>query len=102
MDEPEWNYGFEYDRNGRVNILRSQFFDVGFDFDDTVDEYLDRILPTLVDSIDEHFSVYTWIIKGRSTVPPPPPRSSSTATFLGASIFVATSMLVWTIFRRST
>ncbi|KAI0491509.1 hypothetical protein KFK09_025769 [Dendrobium nobile] len=63
MDEPEWNFGFEYDNNGRVNILRSQFFDVGFDFDDTVEEYLDRILPTLVDSIDEHFSIYTWIIK---------------------------------------
>ncbi|PKU62323.1 hypothetical protein MA16_Dca026506 [Dendrobium catenatum] len=72
MEKPEWNFGFEYDNQGRVNILRSPFFDVGFDFDDTVEEYLDRILPTLVDSIDDHFSVYTWIIKGRPPVPPLP------------------------------
>ncbi|PKU85513.1 hypothetical protein MA16_Dca003253 [Dendrobium catenatum] len=79
MEEPEWNFGFEYDRNGRIDILRSPFFDVGFDFDDTPEEYLDRILPTLVDSIDDHFSVYTWIIEGRPSAPSNPTSNPATS-----------------------
>ncbi|KAI0495155.1 hypothetical protein KFK09_025304 [Dendrobium nobile] len=65
---------------GRVDILRSPFFDVGFDFDDTVVEYLSRIIPTLIQTVDDHFSDYTWIIEGRHTALPP--RSAPTSSSL--------------------
>ncbi|PKU65812.1 hypothetical protein MA16_Dca009141 [Dendrobium catenatum] len=102
MADPAVDHGLFYDIYGNIHVLRSPFFDVGFGFDNTVEEYLDRILPTLVDSIDDQFSDYTWIIEGHPTVPPPPLSSFSTATFIGSSLLVATSLLAWTIFRRST
>ncbi|PKU80362.1 hypothetical protein MA16_Dca005893 [Dendrobium catenatum] len=49
------DHGLFYDINGDIHVLRSPFFDVGFGFDNTVEEYLDRILPTLVDAIDDQF-----------------------------------------------
>ncbi|PKU87532.1 hypothetical protein MA16_Dca018063 [Dendrobium catenatum] len=102
MADPAVDHGLFYDIYRVIHVLRSPFLDVGFGFDNTVEEYLDRILPTLVDSIDDQFSDYTWIIEGHSTVPPPPPSSFSSATLIGSSLLVATSLLAWTIFRRST
>ncbi|PKU60445.1 hypothetical protein MA16_Dca028759 [Dendrobium catenatum] len=98
MEEPEWNFGFEYDRNGRVDILRSPFFDVGFDFDDTPEEYLDRILPTLVDSIDDHFSVYTWIIESRPPAPSNPTSNPATSSLKVTCLLVASLSLLTVLF----
>ncbi|PKU80644.1 hypothetical protein MA16_Dca012402 [Dendrobium catenatum] len=101
MEVPEWNFGFEYDNRGRVNILRSPFFDVGFDFDDTVEDYLDRILPALVESIDDHFSVYTWIVEGRRFAPPPRPASTSPSLRIYGTIALGVvSSLVWFFFSQ--
>ncbi|PKU67763.1 hypothetical protein MA16_Dca016932 [Dendrobium catenatum] len=55
MADPELDSGFVYDIYGDIHITRSQFFDVGFRFDDTIEDYLNRILPTLVDVIDDQF-----------------------------------------------
>ncbi|PKU88040.1 hypothetical protein MA16_Dca019490 [Dendrobium catenatum] len=103
MEEPEWNFGFEYDNRGRVNILRSPFFDIGFDFDDTVEEYLDRILPALVESIDDHFSIYTWIIEGpRYTPPPRLAPSSSSLRIYGIVVLGVVSSLACFFFSQRT
>ncbi|PKU81746.1 hypothetical protein MA16_Dca018688 [Dendrobium catenatum] len=64
-----------HDDRDQVDILQSSFFDVGFDFDDTVEEYIDRIQYSFVDVIDEQRSNGRWIIIGR------PPSSTTSATF---------------------
>ncbi|KAH0453290.1 hypothetical protein IEQ34_017614 [Dendrobium chrysotoxum] len=74
MAEPEWDYGLVHDDRDQIDILQSPFFDVCFDFDDTVEEYIDRIQYTLVDVIDEQRSKGRWIITGR------PPSSIAPAT----------------------
>ncbi|PKU81516.1 hypothetical protein MA16_Dca007623 [Dendrobium catenatum] len=99
MEEPEWNFGYEYDNRGRVNILRSPFFDVGFNFDDTVEKYLERILPPLVEAIDDHFSVYTWIIEGRPPTPPIPAPSPATSPLKITCLLVASLSLLTVLFR---
>ncbi|KAH0451298.1 hypothetical protein IEQ34_018597 [Dendrobium chrysotoxum] len=58
-----------------IDILRSPFFDVGFDFDNTVEEYFDRIHITLVDTIDDQRKKGRWTILGRLTTVSPPDTS---------------------------
>ncbi|KAL0927221.1 hypothetical protein M5K25_001383 [Dendrobium thyrsiflorum] len=74
MADPEHDHGFVYDAQGRVDLLRSPFFDVNLAVDDTVDNYVDRILFTLVPSVEEHLPSGNWRIIGR------PPTSSLPAT----------------------
>ncbi|KAH0469090.1 hypothetical protein IEQ34_002322 [Dendrobium chrysotoxum] len=69
---PEWDYGLVLDEDDNIDILRSPFFDVGFDFDNTVEEYFDRIHITLVDTIDDQRTKGRWTILGRSTTASPP------------------------------
>ncbi|PKU71153.1 GDP-mannose transporter GONST4 [Dendrobium catenatum] len=54
MAESEWNFGFVHDDRGQVDIHQSPFFDVGFDFDDTVEDYLNRILPEAPSHVVSH------------------------------------------------
>ncbi|PKU87736.1 hypothetical protein MA16_Dca023579 [Dendrobium catenatum] len=68
MVDPELDSGFVYDIYDDIHITRLQFFDVGFGFDDTIEDYLNRILPTLVDVIDDQFQDYDWILP-RSSIP---------------------------------
>ncbi|PKU76442.1 hypothetical protein MA16_Dca001045 [Dendrobium catenatum] len=99
MAEPEWNFGFVHDDQDQVDILQSPLFDVGFDFDDTIEDYIDRIQYTLVDVIDEQRSKGRWIIIGRpssSTAPATYPRT----TILGSFFLGATSVLMWRLFFR--
>ncbi|KAH0453555.1 hypothetical protein IEQ34_017879 [Dendrobium chrysotoxum] len=76
MEVPAWDYGLVLDEDDNIDILRSPFFDVGFDFDDTVEEYFDRIHITLVDTIDDQRAKGRWTILGRLTtasLPDTPP-----------------------------
>ncbi|XP_028557305.1 cleavage stimulation factor subunit 77 [Dendrobium catenatum] len=60
----EVDSGFLLDAYGDILITRLPFFDVGFDRDDTIEDYLNRIIPTLVEMIDYQFSDYEWTING--------------------------------------
>ncbi|KAH0466501.1 hypothetical protein IEQ34_003739 [Dendrobium chrysotoxum] len=43
MEVPARDYSLVLDEQDNIDILHSPFFDVGFDYDHTVEEYLDRI-----------------------------------------------------------
>ncbi|KAH0454130.1 hypothetical protein IEQ34_016054 [Dendrobium chrysotoxum] len=76
MEVPAWDYGLVLDEDDNIDILRSPFFDVGFDFDNTVEEYFDQIHITLVDTIDDQRTKGRWTILGRLTtasLPDTPP-----------------------------
>ncbi|KAL0915441.1 hypothetical protein M5K25_015859 [Dendrobium thyrsiflorum] len=83
MVDPEIGHGFVYNSQGQVDILRSPFFDLNLEVDDTVNNYVDCIIFTLVPSIEEHLPSGQWRISGH------PPTSSSPATFpLGKAVGV--------------
>ncbi|PKU85608.1 hypothetical protein MA16_Dca003349 [Dendrobium catenatum] len=62
MADPETEYGITWDEDGFTDVLRSTFFDVNLEIDYTVEDYLERILNTLVEAIDEHFEGIEWRI----------------------------------------
>ncbi|KAL0915723.1 hypothetical protein M5K25_013176 [Dendrobium thyrsiflorum] len=82
MGDPELDSGFEFDEDGRTDILGSPFFDVFFGADETADEYLDRILYRLSLALEEHITPGRWIIIGPHPPPPPPAIFPSRATVL--------------------
>ncbi|KAL0915490.1 hypothetical protein M5K25_015912 [Dendrobium thyrsiflorum] len=86
--DPELDSGFEFDEDGRKDILGSPFFDVLFGADETADEYLDRILYRLSLALEEHITPRRWIIIGH---PPPPP---TPAIFPSPRILRATVLVV--------
>ncbi|KAI0492824.1 hypothetical protein KFK09_027100 [Dendrobium nobile] len=94
MADPEVDSGLVLDDEGHIHPTRSTFFDVGFGYDETVEDYLNRILPTLIDIIDERFEDYEWTIESKTSVCHPPPatfpwfKTIGVATFLVASFGV--------------
>ncbi|KAH0460740.1 hypothetical protein IEQ34_008315 [Dendrobium chrysotoxum] len=49
MADPDLDFGIVYDEQGFIHILHSTFFDVNPRIDNTFDEYVERILDTLVE-----------------------------------------------------
>ncbi|KAI0507427.1 hypothetical protein KFK09_013552 [Dendrobium nobile] len=76
MEDPELEWGLVFDADGSLNILRSPFFDVGFEDDATVGDYLDRVVPTLASVIDRQLPNYDWSLDSQ-----PFPPSSPSSTF---------------------
>ncbi|KAH0467386.1 hypothetical protein IEQ34_004624 [Dendrobium chrysotoxum] len=62
MADPDVDFGIVYDERGFVHILHSIFFDVNPRIDNTVEEYVERILDTLVEAIEEQLSNIQWHI----------------------------------------
>ncbi|KAL0905085.1 hypothetical protein M5K25_027261 [Dendrobium thyrsiflorum] len=60
MADPERDFGMAYDEQGYVHILYSTFFDVDPEVDHTTQGYLDRILDTLVDAVEEQLDIVEW------------------------------------------
>ncbi|KAL0909030.1 hypothetical protein M5K25_023552 [Dendrobium thyrsiflorum] len=101
MADPGVNHGFVYDNQGSVDILQSLFFDLNPEVDDTVDEYIDRIIFTLAPSIEEHLTSGQWQITCRSHAPSPP-ASFMWIHALGVfSLLVASSGLLRFFFRQN-
>ncbi|PKU69534.1 hypothetical protein MA16_Dca019220 [Dendrobium catenatum] len=99
MADLERDHGFAYDFQGDIDIVRSPFFDVGFGFDHTVDDYLNRIIPTLVDIIDEQLPADDWILNGRPPSSPNPASSLATSP-LGITCVIVASLSVLAILLR--
>ncbi|PKU71771.1 hypothetical protein MA16_Dca008300 [Dendrobium catenatum] len=93
MADPEFEWGLVFNVDGSINILRSLCFDVGFEDDATVEEYLERVVPILVSIIDRQSQDYAWTIIGRHPPPLPP-----AATSLVTKSFVSFSVVVLSIF----
>ncbi|KAL0903753.1 hypothetical protein M5K25_028152 [Dendrobium thyrsiflorum] len=93
MGDPYLDAGFEYDEEGRTDVLNSPFFDVAFGADPTADEYLDRILYRLTHALEEHITPGCWIIIGHPP-PPPTPAIFPTLRILRASVLVVMSLTV--------
>ncbi|PKU88026.1 hypothetical protein MA16_Dca019476 [Dendrobium catenatum] len=102
MVDPEIDSGLVFDIYGDIHITRSPFFDVGFSSDDTVEDYLNRILPTLVDAIDDKFQDYDWTIDGHPPASPPSPPlfPLPSLRIIGAVYLGVISFLVWFFFLR--
>ncbi|PKU59036.1 hypothetical protein MA16_Dca029107 [Dendrobium catenatum] len=99
MVDPEVDSGFVLDAHGDIHITRSPFFDVGFDFDDIVEDYLNRILPHLVGILDDQFSDYEWTINDHPPASPTPSSSPATSP-LGITCVIVVSLSLLTILFR--
>ncbi|KAL0923683.1 hypothetical protein M5K25_007749 [Dendrobium thyrsiflorum] len=80
MADPELDHGFVFDPQGRVDILQSLFFDIDFDIDPSVEDYINRILFTLSNVIDEHQLSVQWQILQHTPVISSPTNSSLSNT----------------------
>ncbi|KAL0909013.1 hypothetical protein M5K25_023534 [Dendrobium thyrsiflorum] len=65
MADPERDSGFVYNEQGFVDILRSPFFDLNLEVDDSVEEYVERIIFTLSNTIEEQLSTVQWQITAK-------------------------------------
>ncbi|KAL0924637.1 hypothetical protein M5K25_005486 [Dendrobium thyrsiflorum] len=65
MANPELDSGFIFNEQGFVDILRSPFFDVNLEVDNTVEEYMERIIFTLSSSIEELICNVRWVITAK-------------------------------------
>ncbi|KAL0908159.1 hypothetical protein M5K25_022633 [Dendrobium thyrsiflorum] len=62
MADPDHDSRIVFDEQGYVHILHSTFFDVNPRIDHTVEAYVERILDTLVEAIDEQPGNVQWHI----------------------------------------
>ncbi|KAL0909153.1 hypothetical protein M5K25_019996 [Dendrobium thyrsiflorum] len=62
MADPDLDSGFIHDEQGFVDILCSPFFDVNLNIDGTVEEYLEHIIFTLSNAIEEQIGNVQWTI----------------------------------------
>ncbi|KAL0923475.1 hypothetical protein M5K25_007533 [Dendrobium thyrsiflorum] len=60
MADPEWDFGIVYDDQGLIQILQSPFFDVDPEVDRTVEEYVARILDTVVMAVEDQLGTVEW------------------------------------------
>ncbi|KAL0905026.1 hypothetical protein M5K25_011391 [Dendrobium thyrsiflorum] len=85
MGDPDFDHGFRYDEQERVDILHSPFFDVAFGDDRDANEYVDRILYQLTLAIEDQLPQGHWRIIGHPSTSPnlaPNPAASTRSFFL--------------------
>ncbi|KAL0916632.1 hypothetical protein M5K25_014159 [Dendrobium thyrsiflorum] len=91
MADPELYSGFTYDEQGFLDILHSSFFDVNLAIDDTVEDYVERIIFTLSSAIEEQLgntSLLAFGFEMKSDLPWPSMYFGSfTLSFLWATRF---------------
>ncbi|PKU73218.1 hypothetical protein MA16_Dca023694 [Dendrobium catenatum] len=93
MADPEVDHGFVFNDQRRADILGSLFFDVTFGNDETVENYIDRILFQLMLSIEEHLPQGRWVIVGHP--PLPPPATSPSMKVFGVASFMVFCLASW-------
>ncbi|KAH0457398.1 hypothetical protein IEQ34_012713 [Dendrobium chrysotoxum] len=90
MVDPELDSGFVYDHEDFVDIQQSSFFDLNLEFDNSVEDYVNRILFQLSITTEERFSGHQWLIVHRPPTPPNPDNSLLT-NILGAFCLLVAS-----------
>ncbi|PKU76218.1 PTI1-like tyrosine-protein kinase 2 [Dendrobium catenatum] len=91
MADPEVDHGFVLDSRGDIDVVRSPFFDVGFGFDNTVEYYLNRIIPPSRENPRRATSGRKWIINGHPPASPTPASSPATSP-LGITCVIVVSL----------
>ncbi|KAL0919018.1 hypothetical protein M5K25_011084 [Dendrobium thyrsiflorum] len=100
MADPEYDSGFVYDDQGRVDVLRAPYFDPYLEWDLTIDGYLHRIRHQLAWTMEDLLPTVRWTIIGRRPPPPPPlPPSPSLRTSCAVYLGVI-SIAIWFFFLR--
>ncbi|KAL0906872.1 hypothetical protein M5K25_025401 [Dendrobium thyrsiflorum] len=66
MTDPTNDHGFIYNDQGKVDIIKSPFFNFSPDVDHSVEEYVDRIIFQLAVTIDEQISSVQWLVGGNT------------------------------------
>ncbi|PKU64060.1 hypothetical protein MA16_Dca026624 [Dendrobium catenatum] len=99
MADPEVDHGFAYNDLGEIDILFSPFYKPDWEYDETVERYVKRILYCLAEAIDLQKPKTPWLLIGRSTPSPSVATSPSIKTF-GTIFLVAVSLIVGFIFIR--
>ncbi|KAL0915814.1 hypothetical protein M5K25_013273 [Dendrobium thyrsiflorum] len=68
MADLELDQGFMFDLQGRVDVFRSPFFDINFEINHSIEDYIDRIFYPLTSAIGDHQPPVQWqIIQQPST-----------------------------------
>ncbi|PKU74119.1 hypothetical protein MA16_Dca023852 [Dendrobium catenatum] len=62
MADLELDSGFVYDEQGNINILHSTFFNFNPETDNSVEEYVDRIIFTFSEAVEEQLANVQWQI----------------------------------------
>ncbi|PKU77344.1 hypothetical protein MA16_Dca026288 [Dendrobium catenatum] len=70
MIDPEVDHGFAYNERGEIDILISPFYEPDWEYDETVERYVKRILYCLVETIDLQKPKTPWLLVGRYTPSP--------------------------------
>ncbi|KAL0927408.1 hypothetical protein M5K25_001574 [Dendrobium thyrsiflorum] len=99
MGDPNVDHDFYYDDQGRVDVLRSPFFDVAFENDTTADEYVERILYQLTLAIEDQLPASRWCLVSRRPSSPNPATSPATST-RGIPLLLVASLLVASLLLR--
>ncbi|KAL0903117.1 hypothetical protein M5K25_027471 [Dendrobium thyrsiflorum] len=60
MADPEQDHRFVYNDQGQIDIIKSPFFDVNPEVDQTVEDYVDRIIFSLAAAIEDQLSLVQW------------------------------------------
>ncbi|KAH0468629.1 hypothetical protein IEQ34_001861 [Dendrobium chrysotoxum] len=62
MADPDLDFGISYDEQGFIHILHSTFFNVDSEIDHTIKGYVEHILDTLTEAIEEQLGNVQWHI----------------------------------------
>ncbi|PKU85535.1 Putative ion channel POLLUX-like 2 [Dendrobium catenatum] len=87
MADPEVNHDFAYNEQGEIDIFLSPFYKPDWEYNITVERYVNRFVYCLSHTIELQRPRTLWSLTGRY-VPPPPPATFPTTTFLGSGRIV--------------
>ncbi|KAL0915097.1 hypothetical protein M5K25_015498 [Dendrobium thyrsiflorum] len=62
MADPDQNHEFVYNDQGQVDINKLPFFDLNLEINQTVEDYVERIIYTLAAAINEQLPPVQWQI----------------------------------------
>ncbi|KAL0926244.1 hypothetical protein M5K25_002458 [Dendrobium thyrsiflorum] len=66
MADPEHDHDFVFNDQELINILRSLFFNIDFENDQSVEDYVERILFSLASAIDQQHPPVQWRLTSES------------------------------------
>ncbi|PKU85062.1 hypothetical protein MA16_Dca022298 [Dendrobium catenatum] len=79
MADPEVDHGFAYTEHGEIDIFLSPFYEPDWEYNVTVERYVNRIVYCLAGTIDLQRPRTPWILLGRPPASPTPASSPTTS-----------------------